>query len=421
MHNANNGGDPGHSRHYDDSVIVRQHSDGAGSIADVTDAHLVADFYDACVDQARWPATLSHVGEALGADACALVRRDFGENRGAFLHAVGVGAAEREAYDVRFGRQDPWLIDGRTWEPAAVFGGSDTVSTGLLVASDFYRDWLAPIDLLHAAFVVLDRHDQQAVLLAVYRRSQRPAFQADELAPLRGVAPRLAGAYHLGRELARQRCGHRAAVAALDAMPIGVITLDRRGGVIETNRFADAVLAGGEGIVRTDAGLVLERPGLRLRLRDVIAQGAAARRRGGLAEVPLFALPRYRQRRPLTCLVSLLLQDQDAVGAEDEASVVAAVVYVGDPDRSVRFEPQRLSRLYGLSRAEARVAALVARGMRLEETADQLGIAYETVRKHLKQIFIKTGVSRQAELVRLLVTGPGGMAVSAPVVDRDDA
>jgi DNA-binding CsgD family transcriptional regulator len=73
------------------------------------------------------------------------------------------------------------------------------------------------------------------------------------------------------------------------------------------------------------------------------------------------------------------------------------------------MDQRRLSQLYGLSRAEARVIALLAKGHRLDQSAEMLGVAYETVRKHLKQVFGKTGTDRQAELVRLLVTGPAGL------------
>jgi DNA-binding CsgD family transcriptional regulator len=41
--------------------------------------------------------------------------------------------------------------------------------------------------------------------------------------------------------------------------------------------------------------------------------------------------------------------------------------------------------------------------------AETLGVAYETVRKHLKQIFGKTGTERQADLVRILITGPAAV------------
>ena len=86
-----------------------------------------------------------------------------------------------------------------------------------------------------------------------------------------------------------------------------------------------------------------------------------------------------------------------------------AVLFIGDPERPVDIDPRQLVRMYNLSRAEARVAVLLARGLRLDQSAQHLGLTYETVRKHLKQIFAKTGTDRQAELVRTLVTGPSGL------------
>ena len=46
---------------------------------------------------------------------------------------------------------------------------------------------------------------------------------------------------------------------------------------------------------------------------------------------------------------------------------------------------------------------------RLDEIAAMLEVAYETTRKHLKQIFGKTGTGRQADLVRMVMLGPGGL------------
>jgi DNA-binding CsgD family transcriptional regulator len=120
-------------------------------------------------------------------------------------------------------------------------------------------------------------------------------------------------------------------------------------------------------------------------------------------------LPVRRQpgQRPLTLLLMPL--EQTIEPGIKQAPV--ALLFIGDPERSVSFDQTRIARLYGLSRAESRVAALLASGYRLEQVAESLDIAYETVRKHLKQIFGKTGTYRQAELVRMLVTGPAGLSI----------
>jgi DNA-binding CsgD family transcriptional regulator len=51
---------------------------------------------------------------------------------------------------------------------------------------------------------------------------------------------------------------------------------------------------------------------------------------------------------------------------------------------------------------EARMAALVGSGLAPREASKKLGITEETARSVLKQVFSKTGVSRQSELVSLL-------------------
>jgi DNA-binding CsgD family transcriptional regulator len=49
------------------------------------------------------------------------------------------------------------------------------------------------------------------------------------------------------------------------------------------------------------------------------------------------------------------------------------------------------------------VAILLARGLSLAEVAKAQNISPHTARAQLKSIFAKTGVSRQAELVRMII------------------
>jgi DNA-binding CsgD family transcriptional regulator len=59
--------------------------------------------------------------------------------------------------------------------------------------------------------------------------------------------------------------------------------------------------------------------------------------------------------------------------------------------------------LFELTPAEAKLAMLLARGLSLAEVAAAQTISPHTARAQLKSIFAKTRVSRQAELVRLIL------------------
>jgi DNA-binding CsgD family transcriptional regulator len=64
--------------------------------------------------------------------------------------------------------------------------------------------------------------------------------------------------------------------------------------------------------------------------------------------------------------------------------------------------PDVLARAFGLSRAQAKLASIIATGISPKQAAEKLSIARETARNHLKAVFAKTETHRQSELVALL-------------------
>lgn len=76
------------------------------------------------------------------------------------------------------------------------------------------------------------------------------------------------------------------------------------------------------------------------------------------------------------------------------------LIYMGLVGQEIAPSPQRLRQLFNLTRREAALALLLARGHSLTEAASELGISDQTARAYLKQVFQKSGATRQAELVR---------------------
>ena len=63
-----------------------------------------------------------------------------------------------------------------------------------------------------------------------------------------------------------------------------------------------------------------------------------------------------------------------------------------------------------LQQAEAVLALKLARGLSLAEISATQNISQHTSRAQLKSVFAKTGVSRQAELVRLVLKSVASLA-----------
>jgi DNA-binding CsgD family transcriptional regulator len=80
----------------------------------------------------------------------------------------------------------------------------------------------------------------------------------------------------------------------------------------------------------------------------------------------------------------------------------AALVIVVDPERGQEANSERELRLLGLTASEARLAALIGRGMSRGEAAAKLGLSPATVADTAKDIYSKLDIKRQSELVRLV-------------------
>lgn len=82
-----------------------------------------------------------------------------------------------------------------------------------------------------------------------------------------------------------------------------------------------------------------------------------------------------------------------------------ALVIVAKPRPDAERIGRRVRRLYGLTDAEARVTAALTLGETVDQIAAAHGVATSTVRAQVRSIFEKTGVHRQADLVRLALSG----------------
>ena len=79
------------------------------------------------------------------------------------------------------------------------------------------------------------------------------------------------------------------------------------------------------------------------------------------------------------------------------------VVFISDPQHQESASQHLLEELFALTPAEANLAFKLARGLSLADVSAEQNISQHTTRAQLKSIFAKTGATRQAELVRLVL------------------
>lgn len=192
--------------------------------------------------------------------------------------------------------------------------------------------------------------------------------------------------------------------AMLDSKPFAIFLLDEHKRIVYANRRAEAFRSGSDGVRMSGTGVVLLRRKDNDKLQQLIARVLSADRAPGGSAGVMYGL-RPSGKRPFCIAVA----PANAHCGMLSAFRPAVCVTIADPEAETFLAPEHLVVAFGLTAAEARLAALLATGEELRSAAIALGITYGSARARLAQIFDKTQTRRQAELVRVLLTGLAGI------------
>ncbi|WP_343731904.1 helix-turn-helix transcriptional regulator [Duganella sp.] len=206
------------------------------------------------------------------------------------------------------------------------------------------------------------------------------ANQLAMLTPHFGQAMALRARLRASDELDRQLRRH------LDRMRSGLIVCDAQAQVQWMNQRARALLQQSGG----------------LQLRGDVLCAADARLRRHIADLAAGAGGnRYLTVGEGRESLHLALQASEGSLPGGPGTVLLALT---DVAADVPVSASAIAALFGLTRAEASLVAGLVAGSSLEQYAQRRGVALGTVRGQLKQVQAKTGATRQAELVRLVLS-----------------
>ena len=184
---------------------------------------------------------------------------------------------------------------------------------------------------------------------------------------------------------------------AFDMLDFALLIVTDEGRVEYRNRQAAVLLRNGQGGLRLFGGRLSANPGKpRDTLEAAIRLACTGLQAGGVC----LAQPGVPAERWMRLAVAPVY-----FGGAERGATRAAVWIVNNGPPALPSE-EMLGALFALTRAEARLACGMLTGRSVSEYAQRAGVRMATIRTQLHSIFVKTGVTRQAELVALLSRVP---------------
>ena len=356
--------------------------------------------YEAALEPSLWPQVAAGASRALKAPYTML---NVSDRRGKKVMRAAPPDVD-ELAEVTMARYptldtNPGLAFAAMTPPTTVELGNRIVSDSDLERLDFYQDILRPLGLWHAAIMNVHRDDAVLAGMAFMRARKERPFGDDEVAALRALAPHFNRALRVTLRLGELEARASALAEMTDRALVALVLTDAFGRIAEANGVARAILAENDGLILRNGVLRAARSEDCVRLSRLIQEAAGSR---VMPMSGVMQVARPSSRRPLALVVSPTRAAGSPFGRSHAVSIAFA-----DPERAPESSADLLARLYGFTAREAGVAALLLQGLSPSEAAGELAMTENTVRTHIRHLFDKTGVERLADLVRLLMQGPG--------------
>jgi DNA-binding CsgD family transcriptional regulator len=342
----------------------------------------------AIFDPTAWPEIMDEICGAVGATGAVLLQSDartadVPRTRSVDEMITFYFHNNWHTNDLR-ARGLPLLLNGE-----CVFTDQDCVTSGVMLQSAYYNDFVYRTGF--EWFAGVGFHADSALwVMAIQRSKGEGPFEAGDKQILRTLSRPLTEIATLSKAVGQVSLSGM--TNALDRVGQAALAIDRTGAVIDINAAAQALF--------DDSMLVHNR---RLIVQDKQAESDLELLNCQLratADLALAAKP-ILIRRELKA--PILLRTLPISGPARSAFLGArALLTLTELCAKRGPDPIEISRAFGLTPAEARLASLIVGGLSPEEAANRLGISVITARNQVKAAMAKVGTHRQSGLVALL-------------------
>ncbi len=358
-------------------------------------SRIIAEIYQAAYDQSAWEGTIAHLCDLFhGSKAC--------------LARIGPDLQPGDAITTNF---DPKyhqlyideivnypnpLVDVVSSAPVGSVYHDHKLIGEQLKRSVFWNEWMTPQNMYGGLASKLMASGPSFWIFDVQRGRNQNAFGASDAALMKYLSPHLVRATKINRQIKLVQ----PLAAAFSYLPFGVIVVDGYGQIITLNTAADALLSGPNGVLRRKSGALVTASAAGTSLLHKLIAQACSLQDGAAPGMGGDLLMRNANGADVSLSVGPLPQTH----IEDRLFLQpCAVIFVREINLDVQagFELQ-IRNLFGLTAREAALSASLASGRSVKETAEEIGVAYSTMRTYLENVFRKTQTRQQSQLVALL-------------------
>ena len=363
---------------------------------------ILASLHEAALDPARWPSASALIDEVLGTHGNTLACGDGESDEDYRVYFMWICLRGQRRQDLeRLYLETLYPLDEgvsrlRRRPFHQLIHTTDVYTEEERKTSEAYNALESLAHAGNAINVRLDGPGGSRILWQVNDPLDGEGWSSAQCSSIRRLLPHIRHTVRVQQTLARANALGATLTEMLDRTGPGVVQLDARGRIVAANEHARYVLRTGDGLRDSDGFLLARAPRDNDELQAVLSRALPPLGVPGAGDSMIVRRPGAQP--PLVLHVSPVGQRE----TDFPFSRVAALVLVVDPASEVAVDPAVAAAALDLTGMESQVAVLLAQGMSVRQIATATGRKESTIRSHVKHMFVKHGLSRQAELVQLV-------------------
>jgi DNA-binding CsgD family transcriptional regulator len=363
------------------------------AVARETNDELVDFIYAVLLGEGSWQQFLHKLAASIPNGKAALVMHGItNPGEGYVPLSAGFDDAAIETYNAHYAALNLWQPPLSRRKVGVGIIDDELLPREELIKSEFFNDFLLPNEMPVAAAVKIGgdrRYSFSLATLSAQTDLQHKEAMADRLTDL---APHLRRAFDYHKKGHSNRAATELGAALFDAIDIGLIVIGDDACVRTTSAAGQAMLAKNSPIRISPLG----RFGFRDAQPQAVMNGMLERKYAGPTVVSLVS-----HGTKLT----LIQVNKDRVSLYFEGpTVIVLMEQLGGG--ATAFDPQLVSLVYGLTKAETRAVSGIVAGKSVDRIAQEASLSRETIRVQMKSLYAKTGASSEADILRLLKFRP---------------
>ncbi len=365
---------------------------------------ILGSLHEAAFDATRWPEASGLIDAACGVkgDALVIAGGHSYQDAEVYFAQFCFRGQRREDFE-RLYLGDYWSRDERIPRLRRLPDSRLVQVRGLYTEAErktsaTYNEAMRSTETQDSLNVRLDGPGGTRVVWALGDPVDADGWGSDRTRMIAWLLPHLRQFARVRHALVEARALGQSLAGLLDVTGVGVIQLDRRGRMVAANDRAVELLRQRDGLIYEDDVLHAVEPADDAELQLLLER--AMPRFGGQGVARSMTVG-----RPLTLpRIALHVSPMGGRSADFGMQHVAALVLIVDAARKPRIDADLVASALGLTPTESSVAVMLATGYSLREIAVAMRRRESTIRWHFKQIFAKLHISRQADLVRLVLS-----------------